>query len=273
MQKIKVFYRKYQTWIENGLFPVLLILYPFVQINQGIDVSDTAYSLSNFAFFGEMKGTWMTATFLANVLGSLLMKLPFGDTLLGIYCYTTLLQSATAVLVYASMRRRIPAPVLFLGEIGALGLCWCPSTILYNYLTYLLLMGGMLLLYRWEGEGRTAAGRILRTAGKRRKSPAQKTGTLLCRCGGAAWCECGGAYAERSTGYADPRPVVWSSACRQRGPEARMGAARGRYPVVCAGVSGGIWRAASVSVPALRSGGVPVNGTDDVCHDGKSGRL
>ena len=148
MQKIKDFYRKYQTWIENGLFPVLLILYPFVQINQGIDVSDTAYSLSNFAFFGEMKGTWMTATFLANVLGSLLMKLPFGDTLLGIYCYTTLLQSATAVLAYASMRRRIPAPVLFLGEMGALGLCWCPSTILYNYLTYLLLMGGMLLLYR-----------------------------------------------------------------------------------------------------------------------------
>ena len=89
MQKIKDFYRKYQTWIENGLFPVLLILYPFVQINQGIDVSDTAYSLSNFAFFGEMKGTWMTATFLANMLGSLLMKLPSGDTLLGIYCYTT----------------------------------------------------------------------------------------------------------------------------------------------------------------------------------------
>lgn len=148
MQKIKDFYRKYQTWIENGLFPVLLILYPFVQINQGIDVSDTAYSLSNFAFFGEMKGTWMTATFLANVLGNLLMKLPSGDTLLGIYCYTTLLQSATAVLVYASLRRRIPAPVLFFGEIGALGLCWCPSTILYNYLTYLLLMGGILLLYR-----------------------------------------------------------------------------------------------------------------------------
>lgn len=44
--------------------------------------------------------------------------------------------------------KRIPRPLLFSGEIIALGLCWCPSTILYNYLTYFLMTAGILLLYR-----------------------------------------------------------------------------------------------------------------------------
>ena len=56
-------YRKYHILIENILFPLLLVLYPLLKINQGIDVSDTTYSLSNFQYFGQMNGTWMVATF------------------------------------------------------------------------------------------------------------------------------------------------------------------------------------------------------------------
>ena len=61
-------------------------------------------------YFTTMDGTWMVATFLANVLGSLLMCLPFGGTLIGIYFYTSLLQSVTAVLVYRSLN--VPSMVV-----------------------------------------------------------------------------------------------------------------------------------------------------------------
>lgn len=147
MNRIVTVYCKYQKIIEKVLFPILLCLYPLTNIRQGIDVSDATYSLANFEFFGTMDGTWMTATYLANVLGSLMMRLPFGNTLMGMYFYTSFIQSVTAVGVYAALRRKIPAIFVFAGEWIAIGLCWCPSTILYNYLTYLFMAAGALFLY------------------------------------------------------------------------------------------------------------------------------
>ncbi len=162
MKRIGRIYGKYQKYIENFIFPFILAVYPLLRINQGIDVSDTTYSLGNFQYFGSMEGTWMVATFLANAAGSLLMHLPFGNTLIGMYFYTALLQSAIGLAAYIVLRRKIPARMVFPGEFMALGLCWCPSTILYNYLTYLLMTAGALLLYcgvlesgRAGAEGRT----------------------------------------------------------------------------------------------------------------------
>lgn len=141
-------YRKYHNFIENWLFPAVLLLYPFLTVNQGLDVADSTYSLTNFQYFGSMDGTWMVATFLSNAAGWLFMHLPFGGALLGMKCYTTLVQSALALMVYFGLKKWIAAPLLFLGEFLALGLCWCPSTVLYNYLTYLLMTAAILLLYR-----------------------------------------------------------------------------------------------------------------------------
>ena len=45
------FYRMYEKkkrMLEAVLFPLLLTLYPLIGIRQGLDVSDTLYSLSNF---------------------------------------------------------------------------------------------------------------------------------------------------------------------------------------------------------------------------------
>lgn len=154
MKDVVTVYHKYQNFIERVVFPIVLLLYPLVGIRQGIDVADTTYSLANFQYFGSMDGTWMVATFLANVLGSLLMHLPYGDTMLGMYFYTALLQSLTALMVYEAFRKgdrsagRMPTSLVFAGEFLALGLCWCPATILYNYMTYLLMAAGILLLYR-----------------------------------------------------------------------------------------------------------------------------
>ncbi|MDE6405696.1 MAG: hypothetical protein K2M20_08630, partial [Lachnospiraceae bacterium] len=152
-------YRKYKNFIEKWLFPAILLLYPFLTVNQGLDVADSTYSLTNFQYFDSMDGTWMVATFLANAAGWLFMHLPFGGTLLGVKCYTTLVQSATALMAYFGLRKGIAAPVLFLGEFLALGLCWCPSTILYNYLTYFLMTAAILLLYRGLTGGHAAAPR------------------------------------------------------------------------------------------------------------------
>lgn len=161
-------YRKYHNFIEKGLFPVILLLYPFLTVNQGLDVADSTYSLTNFQYFASMEGTWMVATFLSNVTGWLLMRLPFGGTLFGIKCYTTLAQSAAALAVYFGLRKRMPAPLLFFGEFLALGLCWCPSTILYNYLTYLLMTAGLLLIDRGLAGGNAADAAFLGNGGKGR---------------------------------------------------------------------------------------------------------
>ena len=148
MKKISDAYVKYRNFIEKILFPTILVLYPLMRINQGIDVSDTTYSLSNFQYFTSMDGTWIVATFLSNAAGNLMMRFPFGHTLMGMYFYTALIQSVTAFIAYMILRRKLPALLVFVGEWIALGLCWCPSTILYNYLTYLFMTAGILLLYQ-----------------------------------------------------------------------------------------------------------------------------
>ncbi len=90
---IKFFYEKYRNLIENSLFVIILAFYPLIRINQGLDVSDTAYSLVNFQYFPSADGTWQTATYLANAAGYLFMQLPKGDTLLGMNFYTGLIVS------------------------------------------------------------------------------------------------------------------------------------------------------------------------------------
>lgn len=148
MKNILSIYNKFQGYIENNIFVVILAFYPLVKINQGLDVVDTAYSLTNFQYFPTADGTWMVATYLANAVGYLLMQLPSGNTLIGMYFYTGLVLSVTALVFYFALRRKMPAVIVFAGEMVALGLCWCPTTILYNYLTYLFMGAGFLLLYK-----------------------------------------------------------------------------------------------------------------------------
>ena len=115
MGKVRLLYRKYRNYIEDGLFIILLAFYPLSKINQGLDISDTSYSLVNFQYFPSAKGTWMVATYLANAVGWLLMQLPKGDTLIGMYFYTGLIVSGTALLFYFVLRKKMPAWIAFIG--------------------------------------------------------------------------------------------------------------------------------------------------------------
>ena len=100
MKQLQKIYQKYNTWITKYIFPILLFLYPFMTVNQGVDVSDSTYSFSNFLFFERMEGMWVVSTYVSNLVGFFLTKLPLGTTLLGMKLYTTLLVSGTVLLVY-----------------------------------------------------------------------------------------------------------------------------------------------------------------------------
>jgi len=130
------------------LFPVILFLYPLLKITQGIELTDTCYGLVNYRFFPHAGQEWTVATYLANVLGALLMRLPFGDSLVGMRFYTGLFVSAMALLAYFFLKGKMPSWIVFLGEFAAISLCWIPTTSLYNYLTFFLFLCGTVLLYR-----------------------------------------------------------------------------------------------------------------------------
>ncbi len=139
---------------ENILFPLVLALFPLLKVQEGIDLTDTGYSLGNYRFFGETGGIWVVLTFLSNVTGFVFTKLPMGETMLGMKIYSSLIISLMALMGYRFFKTKMPAALAFAGEIAAIGLCWCPPVILYNYVTYFLFLLGSILLFRGLAGGR-----------------------------------------------------------------------------------------------------------------------
>ncbi len=151
--------RELEIWFHRAaelLFPVILLLFPLLKINQGVDLTDTPYSLGNYRFFESSQGVWMLATFLSNVAGHFLTKLPMGGTLLGMKFYTSLLVSGMALFSYRFFKTKMPSFLAFAGEMAAIGFCWCPTGILYNYMTYLFFLVGAVLLFRGLAGSRPA---------------------------------------------------------------------------------------------------------------------
>jgi len=155
LKQLQRLYQKYNNCITNLVFTTILFFYPLIKVNQGIDVSDTTYSLGNYLFFDGLEGMWVISTYVSNVVGYILTKLPFGDTLLGMNIYTGLIVSILVLIVYQVLRRWMPEWIVFLAEIIAIGFMWIPTTILYNYLTYVLFSVGALVLYKGLVEGKT----------------------------------------------------------------------------------------------------------------------
>lgn len=148
MKQLQKLYQKYNNCITKWIFPLILLFYPLIKINQGIDVSDSTYSLSNYLYFERLEGTWVVSTYLSNVIGWLLTKLPYGTTLLGMNLYTGLIVSALVIGLYFFMCKWMPDWIVFMGEFLAVGFLWIPTGILYNYLTYVFFALGAVLLYK-----------------------------------------------------------------------------------------------------------------------------
>ncbi|MBO5325235.1 MAG: hypothetical protein J6A80_03290 [Lachnospiraceae bacterium] len=137
-------HKKLLTWI----CAIILALLPFLHVNSGVEFTDTGYSLGNYQHFADAEGTWVLATFLSNVTGWLLTMLPFGSTMLGMQVYCNALLSFLLVFSFIKLREYFPVRYVFIGEILAWALCWCPRVILYNYLTYLFLTVGCICLLK-----------------------------------------------------------------------------------------------------------------------------
>ncbi|MCR4705043.1 MAG: hypothetical protein K5641_03155 [Lachnospiraceae bacterium] len=137
------------TITENILIPLVLLLLPLRHVAEGIDISDTGYSLACFSWFGKLPGAvWVYVTYIANIVGNLFTRLPYGDTWLGMNVYCSLVVSLIAVTSYFFLKGKVHPVLLTIGEVLAISLCWCPHIILYNYLTYLVLLLGTILLFR-----------------------------------------------------------------------------------------------------------------------------
>ena len=139
-------FKRYQAPLEKYVFPVVLLLYPLIGVNQGLDIADTTYSLSNYQYFWNVDPMWALSTFLGNFFGKLIMHLPGAGTMLGMTVYCSFIISIIALIPYFLMQKWMPGWMIFIGEFVAESLCWCPRVILYNYLTYLFMTLGVLLL-------------------------------------------------------------------------------------------------------------------------------
>lgn len=137
--------------IGENLFIVILAFYPLRHVRWGLDLMDTGYNYANFVYMGteHMDPMWLFSTWLSNVAGHFLTKLPGGGRLVGMNIYTGLFVSLLALAGYFFCTRKLSVRpwVAFLGEMAAISLCWCPTALLYNYMTYVLFMGCFILLY------------------------------------------------------------------------------------------------------------------------------
>lgn len=129
---------------------LLLLIYPLRKAAIGLDMMDAGYTLGNYRFYDTMNENWRLATYLANVLGVLLSKLPFGNMWVGMNVYTSLLIGIIAVVTYNFLVKEkiVNKWIAFLGELTAISLSWAPSVNLYQYLGYILMTADVLLLYK-----------------------------------------------------------------------------------------------------------------------------
>ena len=146
--------KRFQTPLEKYFFPVVLLFYPLIGVNQGLDIMDTTYGLSNYQYLKSVDPMWALSTFLSNLCGNVLMKLPGAGTMLGMSVYCSFIISAAALCAYYLLQHWMPGWMNFIGLFMAESLCWCPRVIMYNYLTYLFFTLGTLFLliglFEWE---------------------------------------------------------------------------------------------------------------------------
>ncbi|MCR5321217.1 MAG: hypothetical protein K6E48_08460 [Lachnospiraceae bacterium] len=143
------------------LLTVLLVLYPLRHIWLGVELTDSAYSAGNYLYLEKMNPMWLFSTYLANKVGAVLVRFPFGKTMMGLNAYTALFISVVvaACFLFLVRMRKMPVWLAFCGEVLAISLCWCPTTILYNYLTYFFFDLAVISLYigLWRDQRRYLA--------------------------------------------------------------------------------------------------------------------
>lgn len=145
----QLFDNKIWKSITDILFPIALAVFALMNINKGITVTDTGYNYGNFVFVSSLDNMWKFSTYLANVIGSFFTNLPFGSTMIGLNFYTGLIKLGGALLSYFCCIKicKMRKETVFLAECMVLGFCWCPTALIYNYMTYFLFTLSAMLIY------------------------------------------------------------------------------------------------------------------------------
>lgn len=135
--------------ILQKVFPLILFLYPLRHICLGVGWTDTGYNYGNFAYMDYMDPMWLFSTYLGNLVGRLFTYLPMGSTMLGLNLYTGLFISVLTLSGYFFFVKevKVPKEIVFVSEFLVINLCWCPTALLYNYLSYTFLGAGGIFLY------------------------------------------------------------------------------------------------------------------------------
>lgn len=139
---------RYNRIVAKIIIPVLLTAFGMIKVNKGIDLSDTTYNYGNFRFVSVLDDMWFFSTYLANIFGRMFYLLPFGKYMLGMNIYTSLFKIATSHLAYGFSVRKLRMNCILAGilQLTALGLCWCPTSLIYDYCTYLLMAVAVLCI-------------------------------------------------------------------------------------------------------------------------------
>lgn len=138
---------KFKNINEKGLFPLILIIWPLINSFKGLSLSDMTYSLTNYRFFDSMTGSWKYATYVANLFGSIMVKL-CGGNIAYVNIFAGFVVSFISLFIYLSMKNEIGCGILFVTLLLSESLCWCPQVILYNYLTYLCFSMAAVVIYK-----------------------------------------------------------------------------------------------------------------------------
>ncbi|MCQ2520851.1 MAG: hypothetical protein MJ105_00595 [Lachnospiraceae bacterium] len=80
------------------------------------------------------------------ILNGELFTIKDGRTLL-LTILSRLILAAIVLIPFFQFKPHVPWPLLFMGDVVAIGFSWCPTTYLYVYLSYLFMTIGILLLY------------------------------------------------------------------------------------------------------------------------------
>lgn len=129
----------------------ILVLYPLRWTFTGLDLWDSGYNCLNYVCFGPqyMNPALFYSTFLACAAGRLFSLLPFGNTYAGLRFYCGLIISANVLIssLFCLRRLRLNKWTVLFGELLAVSLCYSPTVVLYNHLSFLLLTITIILLY------------------------------------------------------------------------------------------------------------------------------
>lgn len=150
MKKVKTIdWQKMGLIAERYIFPVILLLFSFVNVNKGIDITDVGYNLGNFTYLGNLDRMWYYSTLFSNYIGWVLVHLPFGATMLGVSIYLRIIRAAFVLWLYRFLVKtvKLNAVVSFFGLFLSLALCWAPAYGVYHYMTYYLFTVTTALLY------------------------------------------------------------------------------------------------------------------------------